>query len=123
MNADVIDALWAQIEPIVFISRDQFVSGLEQWDIDPVHIDGELAFVALTQGPEFHFTSFETGAQISRDMIRSRLHAIIERHGYVTTRTPIEGANRQHRFNRILGFHVTGTSEFFVDYRLDRKCP
>lgn len=122
-SVDVIDALWEQIEPFAFLTREQFVSGLACWDIEPVVIDGQLAFATLTNGPEFHFASFDTGAPITRTMINSRLDAIIERHGFVTTRTPVEGAGRQHRLNKLLGFQVTGTSEFFVHYRRDKKCP
>jgi hypothetical protein len=122
LSDDVIDRLWEQIEPVVYITREQFVRGLAEWDIEAIRIDGDLAFVALTKGPEFHFASFDTGAPISRAMIRSRLDPIIERHGFVMTRTPKEGADRQHRFNRAFGFHTTGENEFFIMYRLDKKC-
>lgn len=122
MDTEVVDALWAQTEPVVFISREQWVRELADWDIEAVRIDGRLAFAALTRGPEFHFASFNTGAPITMGMIRSRLDPIIERHGFVTTRTPKDGADRQHRFNRAFGFLVSGESEFFIDYRLDKKC-
>ncbi|MGD0109688.1 MAG: hypothetical protein ABSC06_37535 [Rhodopila sp.] len=118
---EVIDALWAQIEPFVYITRAQFASGLEQWDIEVVRTDdGRIAFVTLIQGPEFHFASFDTGTPVTRGLIRSLFAPILERHGYVTTRTPREGAERQHRFNRLLGFRVDGESEFLTHYRLDR---
>lgn len=120
MDTNVIDALWAQIEPTVFISRSEFAASLADWDVEAVEIDGELAFVTMTRGPEFHFAAFGTGAPISRTMIRARLDPIIARHGFVTTRTPKEGADRQHRFNRAFGFQVTGEDEFFVEYK---KCP
>jgi hypothetical protein len=123
MDSEVIDRLWEQVEPTVYITREQWVSGLADWDIEAVRIDGTLAFAALTRGPEFHFASFDTGTPISMSMIRSRLAPIIERHGFVTTRTPKEGADRQHRFNRAFGFHTTGEDEFFVHYRLNNKCP
>lgn len=116
----VIDALWAQIEPTVFITREQYVGELDGWDIEAVHIAGRLAFAVLSRGPEFHFASFGTGAPISLRMIRERLGPLIERHGYVTTRTPKAGADRQHRFNRLLGFKAVGEDEFFTTYRKDR---
>lgn len=121
-DSAVFDALWEQIEPTVFITREQFLRGLEVWAIDPVIIDGELAFVALTQGPEFHFASFDTGATITRTMIWSRLDAIMDQYGFVTTRTPKEGANRQHRINKALGFKEIESDEFLVTYRLDAPC-
>lgn len=120
-NAAVIDALWAQIEPTAYITRDQFARGLDAWEVEPVEVDGELAFAALTQGAEFHFTTFGTGRPISLAMIRARLEPILARHGFVTTRTP-KGESRQHRFNKLIGFKAVGESEFFVNYRLDPKC-
>jgi hypothetical protein len=119
---DVIDALWAQVEPISYITREQFVRDLEHWEIEAVHVDGQLAFAALTRGPEFHFAAFDTGAQITRTMIRERLDPIIATHGFVTTKTPKEGADRQHRFNRAFGFQAAGECEFFIHYRMDQKC-
>lgn len=118
----MIDALWAQIEPTTFMTRGQFERGLDGWTIEAVEIDGELAFAALTHGPEFHFTSFGTGKPISMAMIRARLDPILARHGFVTTRTP-KSERRQQRFNRLLGFKVTGSDEFFLHFRLDQKCP
>lgn len=121
MDADVVDALWEQIEPTVFISRLEFVAGLADWDVEAVRVDDALAFVAMTKGPEFHFAAFGTGAPITMGMIRARLEPIIARHGFVTTQTPKEGADRQHRFNRAFGFHAISEDEFFVTYRMD-KC-
>jgi hypothetical protein len=120
---DVVDRLWDQVEPTVFITREQFVAGLVGWDIEAVLIDGRLAFAVLVKGPEFHFASFDSGTAISRAMIRQRLDPIIERHGFVVTRTPKEGADRQHRFNKAFGFRAIGEDEFFITYRMDRKCP
>lgn len=119
-DAAVIDALWAQIEPIAFITRDQFARGLDAWEVEPVEVDGELAFAALTQGPEFHFTTFGTGHPISLAMIRARLDPILARHGFVTTRTP-KDEPRQHRFNRLIGFKVSGEDEHFIHYRLEKS--
>lgn len=118
---EVVDALWAQIELIVFITREQFTRALSEWEIEPVEIDGRLAFAAITKGPEFHFASFDTGASISLAMIRARIEPILDRHGFVTTRTPRSEA-RQHRFNKRFGFRITGADEFFTHFRMDRPC-
>lgn len=116
---DVRDALWQQVEPIVFITKDQFMAGLAEWEIEPVEIDGTLAFAALQRGSEFHFSSFGSGARISMPMIKSRLDSIMAVHGCVTTRTPKDDADRQHRINRKLGFVVTHQDEFFTHYRME----
>ncbi len=117
---DLVTLLWAPIEPLVYISRDQFAAGLAEWDVETVEIDGRPAFIVLTKGPEFHFTSLNSGARVSMKLIRDMLRPIIERHGCVTTTTPIDGADRQHRFNKLLGFSPVETTEFFVRYRLDQ---
>jgi hypothetical protein len=118
VHKDVIDRLWAQIEPDVYITREQFVRGLVDWDIEAIRIDGELAFVTLTRGPEFHYTSFGVG-KISIAMIRLWLAPILDLHGYATTRT-LKSEPRQHRLNLRLGCTVTGEDEFTIHYRLDR---
>jgi hypothetical protein len=117
----ILDALWAEIEPIAFITKEQFARGLDAWEIEPVEIDGELAFVTLTQGPEFHCTSLGIGRPISMAMIRARLEPILDRHGFVTTRTP-KSEPRQHRLNLRFGFRAVGEDEFFTIYRLDKPC-
>lgn len=122
VDPDVARRLWEQIEPTVFISHDQFVAGLAEWDIEAVRIDGELAFAVLVKGPEFHFASFNTRTPITRAMIRARLDPIIQRHGFCTTRTPKDGADRQHRFNLAYGFQAVGEDEFMIHYRLERPC-
>ncbi len=114
--------LWAQIEPDVYITRDQFVRGLADWDIEPVLIQGGLAFAGLSRGTEFHLVKLDAKRWITLQMLWGLLNPIMERHGFVTTRTPKEDA-RQHRFNLSFGFYVTGEDEFCVHYRLDpKKC-
>jgi hypothetical protein len=120
---DVIDALWAKIEPICFITKEQFALGLEDWDIETMRVDGRLALVALTQGPEFHLESFGEGVPITPKMIKQRFAPLLERYGCVTTTTPIEGMDRQHRFNRAFGFKEVGRTEFMIHYRLEKSCP
>ena len=117
----MIDALWAQCEPVVYITRDQFVRGLADWDVEAVRIDGELAFVAVTQGPELHYT--RTGAEpLTLSRIRGWMNAVIDRYGYVTTRTPKDDL-RQCRLVARLGARPVGEDEFWMHYRLDRACP
>ncbi len=118
---NLLDRIWEQTEPTVFITREEFERGLERWDIEPVEVNGELAFAAFINGPEFHYATFGTGARITRTMIWSRLNPILDRHGFVTTRTP-RGDVRQQRLNRALGFVETGADEFYVHFRLERKC-
>lgn len=117
----LLDHIWEQMEPTVFITREEFERDLERWDIEPVEVNGKVAFAAFTNGAEFHYATFGTGARITRTMIWSRLNPILDRHGFVTTRTPLDDV-RQQRLNRALGFVETGADEFFLHFRMDKQC-
>lgn len=123
MTTDEIkDLIWKQMEPVVFIARADFMAELEAWSIDPVEIDGRLAFIGMSKGPEFHFISLGSGHRLSFDLVRRGLEPIIEKHGYALTKTPKEDI-RQQRFNRAYGFYPVGEDEFYIHYRLDRIRP
>ena len=47
------------------------------------------------------------------------MQAIIDREGYVLTKTPKE-EERQRRFNEAIGFEKIGEDEYDIHYRLDR---
>lgn len=113
------DLLWERRDPLLFITREQFDKELDGWDIQPVEMDGQIAFATLRKGPQFHFQSFGTGHLISRKMIRDYLTPIIAEHGFAATHTPIEDA-RQHRFNLLMGFTVTGEDHFDRHYQIER---
>ncbi len=119
MNA-IVQRLWEKDEPLLFISKEQYVKSLEGWEIVAVPgAGGEFAFVALVNGPEFHFQSFGTKAPLTRKTIHTFLARIIQQNGYAQTRTPKDDS-RQHRFNRLLGFVVVGEDEYDVIYRIER---
>lgn len=115
----LIDIIWARVEPTSFLSKQQFVYGMEGWKISPVWIGGEIAFVTATNGPAFHFQSMGTGHKLSRGMITDFLGKIIAEHGYATTRTPKDD-ERQNRFNRLFGFTAVGEDTFDIHYRIER---
>lgn len=117
MADDVMDAMWRRAEPTVFITREEFERNLDGWTIESYMADGDLAFATLSRGPEFHFMSFGTGAPITLRMIRGWLQPVLDRHGYVCTRTPKDEV-RQQRINKAVGFVADGQDEFFIYYRL-----
>lgn len=114
---DIVNALWGQIEPHVFITRDQFARELDNWTMRKIEIQGRPAFITLSKGPEFHFASLDAGHRVTMKMGRAWLTEILDEYGYVTTRTPKDD-DRQHRFNRLVGFKAVGADEFFVHYRM-----
>lgn len=115
--SQVIDAIWRQTEPHVFFTREQFERSLDGCVIEPFESDGQLAFVTVVHGPEFHFVSLGTGATISIKMIRDSVQPIIDRYGYVQTRTPKDDV-RQRRINEKIGFTIEAEDEAWVLYRM-----
>lgn len=119
MAADVRELIWRQVSEHLFVTREQFMAELDQWEIEPrVLPDGAIAGGVMRKGPAFHFFTFGK-VSITRQMMREALAPQFERYGYVTTRTP-KVDERQHRFNRLMGFVATGEDEYDVHYRLDR---
>jgi hypothetical protein len=118
VDAEVLDRLWAEVEPAVFITREQWERSLAEWDVQAIHAaDGRLAFVVLTRGPEIHYKSFGV-EPMSLAMLRRWGTPLLERYGYVVTRTAKDD-RRQQRVNRRLGAVEVGEDEFFITYRWD----
>lgn len=116
---EIRERIWRQAEPQVFISRREFLADLEGWDIVAREIDGDVAGATLIRGAEFHFVSFGTGKPVSPRLALECLQPILDRHGFVHTRTPKEDA-RQRRFNQRIGFRLESEDEFYAYFRLDR---
>lgn len=116
-RAALLDKLWEASKSNVYISQEQFLSGLDGWDIQPVEIDGELTWITAQNGHEFHFQSMGTKRPMPRRIIRKFLQTIIDQYGYAQTRTPEDDA-RQRRFNEHFGFHLVGYDEFDAIYQM-----
>lgn len=114
----MLDTLWRAAEPKVYIGKDEFLSWFDGCEVRPVEMEGELAFITVQKGPEFHFHSLGTGKRISLAMIRDFLTKSIDQHGYALTKTPHADA-RQHRFNKRFGFVEIGRDAFDVHYRIE----
>ena len=115
----LLSKVWAQIEPHVFITKREYLAGLEGWKVSPFEREGALLGAAITKGPEFHFVTFGGRWNLTRADIRSWLKPILDEYGCVTTKTPKDDT-RQQRFNRLLGFVPEGEDEFFVHMRLTK---
>lgn len=119
MRESIVDLLWDKVEPVLYISKDQFVDSLEGWEIEPLVVEGEIAFVILTRGPEFHFDSLRTGHKIPLSRIRETIERLIATHGYAETRTPREDF-KQRRVNVLFGCERVGEDEYDIHYRLEK---
>ncbi len=118
-TAEIMERIWRQMEPSVYISRREFMDGLEGWQITPREINGELIGATLVRGPEFHFVTFGARKMFSPALIVDCLQPIIERHGFVRTRTPKEDV-RQCRFNLRIGFCAERDDEFYTYFRMEK---
>ena len=116
---DVLDLLWESVAPALYITKEQYLAGLDGWEVTPHVVDGAIVAAVLTKGPELHFVTFGPAWSLSRADLRRYLEPILEAHGVVTTKTPVEDA-RQRRFNKILGFEQTGIDEEYVYLALTR---
>lgn len=116
--SDVMERLWADAEPNFFGTRAAFEKQWEGWERVEAKDDEQIAFVAFVKGPLFHFHSFRTGKGLSSTRIKQFLQQIIDKHGYATTKTPLEDG-RQQRFNRRIGFAEVGRDEYDVIYRIE----
>jgi hypothetical protein len=118
-RAEMIDAMWAAKPDLLFVEREDFARSLDDWDLEPVEVDGVVAFVFVIRGPEFHYHSLGTGKRQPLKRARERIGRQIAEHGYATTRTP-KGDACQQRVNEMFGFAKTGEDELDVHYRIER---
>ncbi len=116
-DAEIIDLLWEQASRVLFVTKEQFADSLDGWHLGTIYDAGELVVITVTKGPEFHFRTL--GRPVSRKIVRETMEAIIAAHGHVITRTPKE-EERQHRFNRVIGFEPVGEDELDIHYRMER---
>jgi hypothetical protein len=118
-SAELRDKLWAVLEPRLFVTREQFDTNLKGWELEPVVIGGDLAFIVISKGPEFHYHSLGTGHGIPLQFARELTNRLIARHGYAETSTPKDDV-RQQRFNRRFGFVAVGDDGFDIRFRIER---
>lgn len=116
--SDLRDILWDKAEPVLYITKDEFLQTLAEWTLKPVYLDGELAWITVQKGPEFHFQSVGRTRLMPLRMIREFLQDIIDQHGYALTKTPVEDT-RQQRFNERFGFFRVGQDQYDIHYRIE----
>lgn len=116
---ELLNLLWERAAPQVFVSKEQFLAGLDGWEIVGHEIGGELGWITCQNGPEFHFQSVGRTRLLPPRMIRDFLRSIIAQHGHALTRTP-EIDRRQHRFNLAFGFKPVSQDEHgYTIYRIE----
>jgi hypothetical protein len=118
-RTELLELLWEHRDQALFLTKDQYLSSLTDWEIRPHYEGTDLVGATMTNGPQFHFATFGNRWTLTRAHIRQYLLPLLERYGFVTTSTPNEDA-RQSRFNRLIGFSVAARDEYFTHYKLER---
>lgn len=119
-RAKCLDLLWEHAKDTLYLSREQYEQSLGGWTLDPLHRpDGSISFIFVVKGPEFHFAKFGNDVQASREHLLRYPGTLIQKYGYALTKTPKTDA-RQARFNRRVGFFVTGEDEFDLHMRIEK---
>lgn len=113
------DLLWAKAKDVLFLDKVAFLKLLDGWEIKPVYSDGELGWITVQKGPEFHFETVGATRILPMRIIREFLQSIIDQHGYAQTKTPVDDF-RQQRFNERFGFQRIGQDAFDIIYRIER---
>src|SRR5215831_7519680 len=69
----ILEDLWEKMEPVIYISKDQFMQSFDGWDVVYWPDQDDPAFVAFVRGPEFHFLSTERRIPLPLRVIREFL--------------------------------------------------
>jgi hypothetical protein len=103
----------------IFTTFDEFAKRLEGWTIDPLYGPRGLEAIFVVKGPAFHFAKIDPEARATKAVLERYPGQLIEKYGYATTSTP-KTDTRVLRFNRAIGFVVTGEDELDVHQRIER---
>lgn len=117
---EILERVWAQLEPTVYITKADYLAGLEGWEVSGHKVDGTLVCAVFRSGPEIHFTTFGHPWTMTRADVRKYVKPLFDAYGCVKTKTPKDDT-RQQRFNRLMGFEVENEDEFFIHYKLTRR--
>lgn len=118
-HLDLIEKIWQHVGPKTYECRDDFIDGLGGWTITAREIDGQLAGATLENGAEFHFVTFGIRKSFPATLIAECLQPILDKHGFVVTRTPKEDI-RQRRFNILIGFREVSADEFYINFHMNQ---
>ncbi len=114
---DMVSHLWSKVEEKLYITKEQFVTTLENWNVFEI---GGGSHIGMTKGPEFHIDGVIDSATLPLSEISKVLSDLVDRHGFASTRTPKEDL-RQRRFNERFGAVATGEDEYDVHYQFKSR--
>lgn len=120
MREALIDRMFSESKKsLYFTTREAFAKSLDDYDLSPMYQDGKMYAVVVSKGPEFHFMVMGEKWTLNKEILEEYPGSLIRRFGYAETFTPVED-ERQHRFNKRLGFVETRRDENNVYYKIER---
>lgn len=106
------DLIWDQMKTDVFITKEQFLKGLEGWDLQPILSHGDVVGATWVKGCEFHFSAFRSKWVTNRH-IHEALKPLLKKHGRIEIDVAKDNP-RIRKFAERIGFREVGESEFFT---------
>lgn len=116
-RAALIAQMYEHKSDLLFVTLEQYALALDGWTLEPLYIGGDLAYVLISKGPEFHYVSFETGHRLPLKLFANRCMQLHRAFGYFETRTPKDDRRQQH-FNERVGMKRIGEDAYDFHYRL-----
>lgn len=94
-----------------------FKDNLDEWELFPVLICGDLAGIVMISGAEIHVASLQThrGRFITKGNLKKFLGGILKKHGHVLTSVMRENKEGQI-FVKRLGFKPINVKENLIEY-------
>lgn len=115
------EILWEHLRNTPGLTRFEFLHNLHGWMLDAVYQAGEVVAIFIVKGPEFHFVKLNLVAQANKSILKQYPGQLIEKYGYAETHTPkTPDFDRQHKFNKIIGFVPIREDEANVYYRIEK---
>jgi len=102
---DALRAAWESCRDRWPVEYEQFAQAMQEWDVEPVEVDGRIVGAVLMRGPEIHacIKPEGFGRWLSRRVLRDTLVRLVAEHGRAETAVATGNAVGE-AFVRRLGF-------------------
>jgi len=115
----LIEIVWQSLSSNYYLSKETCINNLNSCLVALENVGGKMAVTYVSNGPEFHFVKVSDKYVAKKSTLKRYPGSLIEKFGYAETCTPISD-ERQHRFNRAVGFYETHRSNSYVYYRIEK---
>mgnify|MGYP000615519730 CR=1 FL=1 len=121
IQAELKDRLWEHMRETPGLTRFEFLHNLHGWMLDAIYDGDEIAAIFIVKGAEFHFVKLNSTSKANKAVLKKYPGELIAKYGYAETHTPkTPDFDRQHRFNKIIGFFPVREDDSHVYYRIEK---